>query len=408
MLVRGMPRMVAAVHAVALTLLVVYATGFAFGARAPLAAAPAQTILYDPLIAMAGALVIARGLARRPQRAAWACLGAGLVSWAAGDLVLSLLPPPVPFVSDALMLTFGAACCLGLLLLTRSHAGRTAGIHPAEAVIALVVMSAVAAALFGGGHDGDGGGALIHAAWPAAALVVAVTAWLPPGGSRAEAQRPPTALVSGMLALPAIAVLAQDVIGPPLSNLAVGLGIAALAAVLLRLGATVARAERRLQVERRRAANDALTGLPNREQLLADLELALRNGDGPSLLLVLDLDGFKTFNETFGRCAGDELLERLAERLRLAIERHGRAYRLGGDEFGALVRGDESRAESTEFVARWALTQTARTVEIAPACGRVELPREAPEPSAALALADRRMSQDRNARRGQARALRTV
>jgi diguanylate cyclase (GGDEF)-like protein len=124
-------------------------------------------------------------------------------------------------------------------------------------------------------------------------------------------------------------------------------------------------------------------------------------------LFVLDLDGFKTYNEAFGRAAGDELLARLSARLELAILPHGTAYRLGGDEFGALVRGSEERARSAAFVARWALSATARGIDIAPACGRVGL-REAADASTALAVADGRLSADRQARRARHRALRSV
>src|SRR5918912_1570708 len=126
---------------------------------------------------------------------------------------------------------------------------------------------------------------------------------------------------------------------------------AALTTIVAALGATLLRTRRRLDVELERAGNDPLTGLPNRARLLADLERAFPGVElGPhTWLLVLDLDGFKTYNEAFGRAAGDELLARLSARLELAILPHGTAYRLGGDEFGALVRGSEERVRSAEF-----------------------------------------------------------
>ena len=53
----------------------------------------------------------------------------------------------------------------------------------------------------------------------------------------------------------------------------------------------------------------------------------------PWLLAIFDLDGFKGYNDAFGHPAGDALLARLGGRLAAATADHGRAYRLGGDEF---------------------------------------------------------------------------
>ena len=55
------------------------------------------------------------------------------------------------------------------------------------------------------------------------------------------------------------------------------------------------------------------------------------------MLIVFDLDGFKGYNDSFGHSAGDEMLGRVANRLALAPLGHGRAYRLGGDEFCILA-----------------------------------------------------------------------
>jgi diguanylate cyclase (GGDEF)-like protein len=145
---------------------------------------------------------------------------------------------------------------------------------------------------------------------------------------------------------------------------------------------------------REQAMTDALTGLGNRRQLTADLRATLEDraeSAGASLLLLFDLDGFKAYNDTFGHLAGDELLARLGERLRRAVNGVGRAYRLGGDEFCAhlsLSGGDP--AELISSVAA-ALSETGPEFTIRASLGVVVLPEEAEDTSHALRLADERM-----------------
>ncbi len=90
-----------------------------------------------------------------------------------------------------------------------------------------------------------------------------------------------------------------------------------------------------------RARHDPLTGLSNRRGLVNAAETRLAAiGDGGSLsLLFLDLDGFKTVNDTRGHAAGDALLKLVAERLRLVLGADDVAARIGGDEFVVLVDG---------------------------------------------------------------------
>ncbi|MET8676692.1 bifunctional diguanylate cyclase/phosphodiesterase [Streptomyces sp. NPDC004647] len=85
---------------------------------------------------------------------------------------------------------------------------------------------------------------------------------------------------------------------------------------------------------------DPLTGLPNRQWLLertwAALDHAERIG-ARSALVLIDLDRFRSVNDTLGHLAGDRLLLQIAERLRLALPRGAEAARLGGDEFAVLL-----------------------------------------------------------------------
>ncbi|NBN63403.1 EAL domain-containing protein [Microvirga tunisiensis] len=102
--------------------------------------------------------------------------------------------------------------------------------------------------------------------------------------------------------------------------------------------------ERKRQEERIAylAHHDALTGLPNRvlfrDQIGEALAHCLASGD-PSALLYLDLDQFKTVNDTLGHPIGDRLLVAVAERLRQALGERDHVARLGGDEFAILLAG---------------------------------------------------------------------
>ena len=89
------------------------------------------------------------------------------------------------------------------------------------------------------------------------------------------------------------------------------------------------------------AHHDALTDLPNRNIISLKMNAALariRPGERIALLL-LDLDNFKTINDTLGHSAGDELLIAVAERLRRAVPDSDTIARLGGDEFAVLLAG---------------------------------------------------------------------
>ncbi len=100
-----------------------------------------------------------------------------------------------------------------------------------------------------------------------------------------------------------------------------------------------AQAEEREATLRWRAFHDELTGLPNRalfnDRLSHALDLHQRDLR-PLAVLTLDVDDFKAVNDTFGHAGGDELLVRLAERLRGAVRSGDTLARLGGDEFAVL------------------------------------------------------------------------
>jgi diguanylate cyclase (GGDEF)-like protein len=113
-------------------------------------------------------------------------------------------------------------------------------------------------------------------------------------------------------------------------------------------GALLRRAESELA---HLALHDSLTGLPNRRNLVGQLEGALggENPDTQLSLLFIDLDGFKGVNDTYGHDVGDSLLTLVGQRIRLATRTEDVVARLGGDEFVVLCEHDTT--EEAEAIA---------------------------------------------------------
>ncbi|MFZ0337556.1 MAG: EAL domain-containing protein [Terracidiphilus sp.] len=115
------------------------------------------------------------------------------------------------------------------------------------------------------------------------------------------------------------------------------------------------------------AMHDVLTGLPNRALFLDRLNLTLtrrlRHPDNGCGVLYLDLDNFKSVNDSLGHAAGDVLLVAIAGRLRSSLRPQDSAARLGGDEFAALVENIVSPYD-LEVVAKRILHELERPFDI--------------------------------------------
>jgi diguanylate cyclase (GGDEF)-like protein len=120
-------------------------------------------------------------------------------------------------------------------------------------------------------------------------------------------------------------------------------------------------AERTLELRRNQehlesmAYVDVLTGLPNRRvfnENLRRLIAGCERGQSDFVLLLIDLDGFKTVNDTGGHDAGDAVLVEVAARLRGLIRETDLATRLGGDEFGLVLAQPQDKAAVDAVCAR--------------------------------------------------------
>jgi diguanylate cyclase (GGDEF)-like protein len=106
------------------------------------------------------------------------------------------------------------------------------------------------------------------------------------------------------------------------------------------------------------AHHDPLTQLPNRRKLMAQLEQALtRAGNRQRLaLLFVDLDNFKSINDTLGHNFGDRVLQQIAQRLHEAAGSAGLLARLGGDEFTVLLEGVTSNEQVEQYATQLVTT----------------------------------------------------
>jgi diguanylate cyclase (GGDEF)-like protein len=288
-----------------------------------------------------------------------------------------------PVVTPALSLDRGRPTAVALLAAVygpdpapATVAGRRAGLRGyVGGVFAITGLAAPAAALLPDGgrlRISDRGTVLTDtgtgtAAGPSGVARIAGTTWT----VRVSLAQGPAVLSASVIAL------------------AGGAGAVALLLAVLFAQANERRRER-VEAEarlRHEADTDGLTGLANRRRLERDLAAAVRERS-PLTLVMLDLNGFKGYNDRFGHPAGDALLVRLSARLAAAAP--GAAYRLGGDEFCVLVPGGGRLGDTLDRV-HGALRERGDGFQVTAAHGVARLPGDATTPDAAMLVADHRM-----------------
>jgi len=238
------------------------------------------------------------------------------------------------------------------------------------------------------------GGTWLDLGWPAGMLMIAGAGTLPSRRVRA-------AQLDGyrLILVPALfgsLALTLEIVDhfQTLNTLGIALSSLALAAVFVRMGLTFMDYLSLLEHTRHESKTDLLTGLWNRRALIDDLDETIES-ETKSVLMLFDLNGFKSYNDRFGHPAGDALLARLGDRLQGGLPAGGRAYRLGGDEFCVLVGVDDSELADVVAETTALLVEEGEGLKITSSVGIVVLPDEATDTTEALKIVDRRMYRDK-------------
>src|SRR5450756_1083168 len=281
------------------------------------------------------------------HRDSWLALAAGVAAWSAGEALWSYYEVglgrenPFPSLADAGYLLFPVFAALALVLFPRDHPDRASGRLFSDSAFTYLTATGQYSTV----NPVDIG-------WPAAFLFFGLAA-LGSTQQPIDSTQEPPAPHRAQLWLPYLPLLFAGAVGLPrfLPGLHAGpVPAAALSLVIVvlvrqfltladnrRLLTTVAAREDELVHQ---AFHDPLTGLANRALFSDRLQHAVqlqRRDLRPLAVLCLDLDDFKLVNDTLGHPAGDQLLLRVAERIRGCLRGSDTVARLGGDEFAVLI-----------------------------------------------------------------------
>ncbi len=248
-------------------------------------------------------------------------------------------------------------------------------------------------------------GSWLDATWLVGLVFFAAAAWAPArhrrmvaSTSKGDVLRVPAGIALATLGL----IMVMPVVD--ISSLAVVPAVATVGVALTRTLLTAADL-RRLHASHEQARTDELTRLPNRRAFFEQLDRRLAAPLVNHAVFVIDLDGFKGVNDTYGHQAGDELLQHVSERLRQRLPDHVALARMGGDEFAA-VAPISGAAEATDIANRitfelaqpFALSTT--TVRIGGSCGVALQPQHGRARAELLRTADLAMYEAKRHRTG--------
>jgi diguanylate cyclase (GGDEF)-like protein len=194
-------------------------------------------------------------------------------------------------------------------------------------------------------------GSLVDYGWLLAFIVISESTWHSgTDNSIKNGVSPILITISVFLSATLLALLAITPDNFPHFILIPAIGTLALAFIRMSIALNQARS---IGHERVLARTDELTTLPNRRRLISEIQsFATRKGS----LLLLDLDGFKPVNDTYGHEVGDKVLQQVAQRFSRALPSSALLARLGGDEFGILVDGSQESVMEIALALRGTLS----------------------------------------------------
>jgi diguanylate cyclase (GGDEF)-like protein len=368
-------------------------------------------LAFYPLAAL-GLYLLVRARAQELDRRLWmdgliAALGTGALGAALlFEFVADRTSGTAIEVATTLAYPFGdvllVSLIVGVIALTRWRPGRTWTLLLAG----LAVMAVADVAFTLQTYDSNvPGGDWVEPLYLISAVTLGLVAWQPQAApilpdARFDGWR--EMVVPGIVAGAMIALVGMQYFDGA-SALTTLLWSATMLSVIGRLVVSLRDNKRLLEQVR----TDRLTGLGSQARMQMDLEARERTPDRPLTVLLLDLNGFKRYNDTFGHPAGDKMLGMLGKRLGVAMEAlavETTAYRLGGDEFlvmaegGIVGLGMEERDELAVHAAE-ALTSRGRGYDLGASWGIASIPEEADSPAEAMQLADVRMYAQKESRR---------
>lgn len=143
------------------------------------------------------------------------------------------------------------------------------------------------------------------------------------------------------------------------------------------------------------AKHDFLTGIPNRSKFMSDLNTLIDEGV-PCTLMMMDIDGFKQINDTYGHTAGDEALQQLADRLKTMQTEILTPYRFAGDEFIVLIKSTQDRiversAHECHRLFEKPFKLAGQERQVGGSIGLASFPNDAPNAEKLIACADEAM-----------------